>query len=134
MTIEIKWDTTSQWNNPHFSTLYSQPIEFTDDEIAYRKVLEFFVSDQGFYCNPCYKLIVKVVSYRYSEKESVRYYSLGEFVDTVDHEIACENIKRYAQYVVDGYQETWTLRHCPGFESIEDVDDNFNPIPLKEVT
>ena len=123
----LAWDTTSQWENPHFSTLYSQPVKLEADEFT--KTLEFHVSDRGAYNDPDYRLMLITRTYRYSEKIGYVWWDLGSFVDTLDNKIACDNIKRYAQYVVDGYTESWNLQHCPRAETVDDVDENFNPVP-----
>lgn len=127
------WDFASRWENPHFESMYSKAITLKDDNLEYYRVLSFFVSDQGSYIEADYRLILKVQSYRCSQKYDVAHFDLGNFVDTLDNKIAVANVQRYAQYVLDGYVETWNLQHCPSFERMDDVDDNFNPIPLQEV-
>lgn len=122
----LVWDTTSQWENPHFSTLYSQPVKLEAD--GFTKTLEFHVSNRGEYRKPDYRLMLITRTYRYSEIDYV-WWDLGSFVDTLDNGIACANIKRYAQYVVDGYIESWNLQHCPSAETVDDVDENLNPVP-----
>jgi|688.fasta_scaffold744916_2 hypothetical protein len=122
----LVWDTTSQWQNPHFSTLYSQPVKLEAD--GFTKTLEFHVSNRGEYRKPDYRLMLITRTYRYSEIDYV-WWDLGSFVDTLDNGIACANIKRYAQYVVDGYIESWNLQHCPSAETVDDVDENLNPVP-----
>jgi hypothetical protein len=97
------------------------------DEFA--KTLEFHVSDRGTYNDPDYRLMLRTRTYRCSEKIDYVWWDLGSFVDTLDNKIACDNVKRYAQYVVDGYIESWNLQHCPSAEIIDDVDESFNPIP-----
>jgi hypothetical protein len=123
----LVWGTTSQWENPHFSTLYSQPVKLESEEFT--ETLEFHVSDFGAYNDLDYRLILGTRTYRYSEKINYLWWDLGSFVDSLDNKIACDNVKRYAQYVVDGYIESWSLQHCPSAEIIDDVDENFNPIP-----
>jgi gamma-glutamylcysteine synthetase len=124
----IPWDFSSPWDNPHFSTLYSQEITLQlDDE--YKDVLDFFVSDQGDYCNGAdYRLIVHITTYRQSEKQYTRFYDLGSFPDSLDNSVAVKNVQTYANYVLTTYQETFNLAHCPSFELIDNVDENFNPL------
>ena len=124
----IPWDFSSPWNNPHYSTLYSRPISlYPCDE--YREILDFFVSNQGDYYNgPDYRLILCIKTYRYSEKETTLYYDLGSFPDSLDNSVAVKNVQTYANYVLATYQETFDLQHCPSFDLIDNVDENFNPL------
>jgi hypothetical protein len=97
---------------------YTQPVSIVTDEYAY--CVEFFVDGLN--------LIFKQVTYRYSEKEHTAYYDLGEFPDMIDNSQIMKLIKRYANYVIEGYEETLLLTHCPSFEYIDHVDENYNPI------
>ena len=81
--------------------------------------VEFFVSKM--------RLILKSVYYLHSGKEII-YLNMGEFMDTLDSKVAVQKIKQYAQYVIDGYAQSGNLLHCPTFEMMDDVDDNFNPL------
>lgn len=129
----LTWDFSSPWSNPHFSTMYSQGVTLNDEDIEYCRKLEFFVSDCGSYVESDYRLILKIQSYRFTQREETAYFDLGNFVDTLSNEIAVANVQRYAQYVLDGYVESWNLQHCPSFERLDDRDESFNPIPLQEV-
>lgn len=113
--------------------MYSRDVTLKDDDLEYYRVLSFFVSDQGSYVESDYRLILRVESYSYGQRDDVAYFDLGNFVDSLDNRISVANVQRYAQYVLDGYVETWSLQHCPSFERLDDVDDNFNPIPLQQV-
>lgn len=108
--------------------MYSQPVTLKDPDLEYYRLLEFFVADRGSYIEPNYRLILRVESHRYGHKDDTAHFDLGDFVDTLDNKFAVANVQRYAQYVLDGYVETWNLQHCPTFKRLEDVDDNFNPI------
>lgn len=118
--IPLQWDQSSQWATPHMNDLYTQEVTFElhpDENCQY--IVSFFVSG-------C-RLIVKI---KYSSESygAISYYDLGEFVDTIDRSIANNNIKSYAQYVINGFAKSYNFQHCPGYERVEDVDDNFNPI------
>lgn len=113
--------------------MYSRDVTLKDDDLEYYRVLSFFVSDQGSYVESDYRLILRVESYSYGQRDDVAYFDLGNFVDSLDNRISVANVQRYAQYVLDGYVETWNLQHCPSFERLDDVDDNFNPIPMQQV-
>jgi hypothetical protein len=127
-TATISWAFSSPWNNPHFSTLYSRPISLYPCE-GYREILDFFVSNQGDYHNgPDYRLILCIKTYRYLEKETTLYYDLGSFPDSAPNSIAVKNVQTYANYVLATYRETFNLAHCPSFELIDNVDENFNPL------
>jgi len=109
--------------------MYSQPVTLKDEDLEYWRELEFFVTDFGSFCEADYRLILQVTSYRFTQREETTYFDLGNFVDTLSNEIAVANVQRYAQYVLDGYVESWSLQHCPSFERLDDRDENFNPIP-----
>lgn len=127
-SININWDNTSPWANPHFSTLYSQPVRFENEEAGLAQTVEFHVADRGCYGNPDHRLVARVITYREGQEIDYSWLDLGSFVDTIDNELACRNVKRYAQYAIDGYAESWSFQHCPSFEIIDDVDRSFNPI------
>ena len=129
----LTWDFASQWNNPHFSTMHSRPVTVEDENVEYWRELEFFVTDFGSFHEADYRLILQVRSYRLIQREETAYFDLGGFVDTLSNEIAVANVQRYAQYVLDGYKESWNLQHCPSFNRLDDRDENFNLIPLQEV-
>jgi hypothetical protein len=118
MAIKVTWDHCSQFDNPMPAAYYTQPVSFISDEVTY--TVEFFVDGLS--------LIFKQVTYRYTEKEDTAYYNLGEFPDLLDNNKIMELIKRYANYVIEGYEETLLLTHCPSFEYIDNVDENYNPI------
>lgn len=119
-SITLQWDQTSQWATPHMNDLYTQEVEFELDSDSDRKyIASFFVSS----C--CLIAKIEYSSESYSE---IVYYNLGEFVDTIDHSVANNHIKSYAQYVINGFAESYNLQHCPSYERVENVDDNFNPI------
>lgn len=127
-TATIQWAFSSPWNNPHFSTLYSREITLQPCE-EYKEVLDFFVSDQdGGYRSSDYRLILCIKTYQYSEKETTLYYDLGSFPDSLDNSVAVKNVQTYANYVLATYRETFDLQHCPSFELIDNVDENFNPL------
>ena len=128
---DIQWKTTSQYNDPHFSTFYTTPIEIpikTPFE-GFTDKLEFFIKDNGYHLlsEHCvdYRLILKVETHQHSKKTQVIFFDLGNFVDDRD---ALFNVQSYAKYVLGGYQLSTDLRHCPSFEIIDDVDENFNPL------
>jgi hypothetical protein len=118
MAIELIWDHCSQFNNPMPAAYYTQPVNILTDEYTY--VVEFFVDGLN--------LIFKQVTYRYSEKQDTAYYDLGEFPDLLDNSRIMELVRRYANYVIEGYEETLLLTHCPSFEYIDHVDENYNSI------
>jgi hypothetical protein len=121
MAIILNWRHSSQFSNPEPNSYYTDSFTVSDG-YDYRYDCEFFVDGLS--------LIFKRVAYYMGEKESVTYFNLGEFPDLLDNHRTMELIKRYADYVVAGYQETFLLTHCPSFELIDDVDENYNPLPL----
>ncbi len=116
-SITLQWENSSPWANPHPNDLYTFPVSFAKGDDC-KVDMEFFVSRM--------RLILKRV-YHFHNGDQISYYNMGEFVETVDSE-AVQNIKRYAQYVIDGYAQSGNLIHCPTFERMDDVDDNFNPL------
>lgn len=99
----------------------------------YTQVVEFEIEDSNsvyggsFFVDKCH-LIFKF-EYSTESYSEITYYDLGEFVDTLRREEACNHIKSYAQYVINGFAENgYNLIHCPFFERIDGVDDKFNPI------
>lgn len=120
MAILLNWRHSSQFNNPEPNCYYTDAVSIVTDEYTYK--VEFFVDGLD--------LIFKQVTYRYSEKQDTVYYWLGEFPDLLDNSRIMELIKRYANYVIEGYEETLMLTHCPSFEYIDTVDENYNPLPL----
>lgn len=120
MAIVLNWRHSSQFNNPNPDAYYTDAVSIVTDEYTYK--VEFFVDGLN--------LIFKQVTYRYSEKQDTAYYWLGEFPDMLDNSRIMELIKRYANYVIEGYEETLMLTHCPSFEYIDTVDENYNPLPL----
>jgi hypothetical protein len=116
--IPLQWGQTSQWATPHMNDLYTQEVELElDSDCKY--IVSFFVSS-----------CCLIVKWEYSSEfySDIVYYNLGEFVETIDHSVANNNIKSYAQYVINGFAESYNLQHCPSYERVEDVDDNFNPV------
>jgi hypothetical protein len=118
MAVKLNWRHSSQFNNPDPNSYYTDTVSFVTDEYTYK--VEMFVDGLG--------LIFKRVTYRYSEKQGTDYFDLGEFPDQLDNNRTMELIRRYADYVIAGFEETLLLTHCPSFEYIDNVDENYNPI------
>jgi hypothetical protein len=116
-SVTLQWGNSSPWANPSPNDIYTLPVSFMvgDDKVD----VEFFVSKM--------RLILKSVYYLHSGKEII-HHNMGEFMDTVDSKVAVQKIKQYVQYVIDGYAQSGNLLHCPIFEMMDDVDDNFNPL------
>jgi hypothetical protein len=116
-SVTLQWENSSPWASPSPNNIYTLPVSFMegDDKVD----LEFFVSEM--------RLILKSVYYSHSGKEII-YHNMGKFVETVYTQESIRDIKHYAQYVIDGYAARGNLLHCPSFEMMEDVDDNFNPL------
>jgi hypothetical protein len=79
-------------------------------------------------------ILCKKRCYSWADKPEVAHYCMGEFVPPIASSLsqltdAGDKIKEYAAYVVAGLRKHGDLRHCPIFESMDDVDDKFNPIP-----
>ena len=122
-TQDLEWYDNSQWANPHPNTIYSSEVRLDDPDDPdgiYTVFVSFHVSGM--------RLIFKRQTYRLEQPEETSYYDLGEFNETLCNKLAVDRIKKYAAYVLEGYREAWNLCHCPSFERIDDVDDNFNPI------
>jgi hypothetical protein len=117
-SVTLQWENSSPWPNPHPNGLYTFPVSFGVDNDC-QVDIEFFVSGM--------RLILKR-AYHFHNGDQISYYNMGEFVDTVDTKVAVQKIKQYAQYVIDGYAQSGNLLHCPSFERMDDVDDNFNPL------
>lgn len=117
--IVLEWETCSRWNDSHMNDLYTKTVNLKTDDIDYEFEVEFFVSG-------C-RLIFKTVFIYHGERQT-SYYDMGSFVDSHIRNEGCKNVKQYAQYVIDGYAETFSLVHCPSFEYIDGVDERFNPI------
>ena len=113
----LQWENSSPWANPHPNDIYTLPLAFIEE--GYKVEMEFFVSKM--------RLILKRVFY-FHNGEEISYYNMGEFVETIDSQGSVQKIKQYAQYVIEGYAQSGNLLHCPMFERMEDVDDNFNPL------
>lgn len=122
--IVLEWETCSRWNDSHMDDLYTRSIRLKERsneyEFDYDHEIEFFV----YRCH----LILRSTLFYCNDTKSVTYYDLGEFVDTLDKGQGCNKIKQYAQYVLDGYMENQDLLHCPSFEPLHDMDENFNPL------
>lgn len=108
---QIEWDNTSQFNDFQVEQMYSRDIEVTVYDFDY--TLSFHMDGRN--------LIIKVVSLW-----ETAYYDLGEFFGGNADAIEC--VKKFADYVVFGFLKYGNLIHCPGFNRVEDVDDNYNPI------
>jgi hypothetical protein len=117
-SVTLQWENSSPWANPSPNDLYTFPVSFGVGDDC-QADMEFFVSEM--------RLILKRV-YHFHNGDQISYYNMGEFVETVDNKDAVQNIKQYAQYVIDGYAARGNLLHCPSFERMDDVDDNFNPL------
>ena len=116
--VTLQWENSSPWANPSPNGLYTFPVSFGEGDNC-QADMEFFVNEV--------RLILKRV-YHFHNGDQISYYNMGEFVETVDNKDAVQNIKQYAQYVIDGYAQSGNLLHCPMFERMDDVDDNFNPL------
>ena len=115
-TLSLKWESSSPWENPCPDSFYTMPLTLGEYS------LEFFCKG--------YNLILKTTNTFGGQREEIKqvsYFDMGEFPAILDNRQAMENIKRYADYVVKGFSENFNLAHCPSFERIDDVDDNFNP-------
>ena len=118
----LEWHHCSQFENPEPRYFYTMPVELQASEHCLLNV-EFFVDGLS--------LIFKQVTI-YQGHPQTDYYYLGEFPDLLDNNAIMELIKRYAEYVMLGYMETFNLTHCPSFERIDNVDDRYNPLPFAD--
>jgi hypothetical protein len=121
MAIVLNWNHSSQFNNPEPNAYYTDSFTVSDGH-DYSYECELFIDGLS--------LIFKQVAYYRGDKELTTCFNLGEFPDLLDNNEIMKLIKQYSDYVVAGYQETFLLTHCPSFELIDDVDDNYNPLPL----
>jgi hypothetical protein len=125
-TPEIEWRDSSQWATPHPNDLYSSEVKVYHSA-EYTEYVSFHVSGMRL-------ILCKKGCYSWADKPEVAYYCMGEFVPPIASSLsqltdAGDKIKEYAAYVVAGLRKHGDLRHCPIFESMDDVDDKFNPIP-----
>lgn len=118
----LEWHHCSQFNNPEPNCYYTMPVELQAGE-DYLLNVELFVDGLS--------LIFKQVTI-YRGHPQTDYYNLGEFPDLLDNFSIMELIKRYAEYVILGYMETFNLTHCPSFERIDNVDEKYNPLPFAD--
>ncbi|MFN5920262.1 MAG: hypothetical protein ACK45I_03060 [Bacteroidota bacterium] len=123
--VELEWGSSSPWANPHMNDLYTKNVKIVEEHGNgdYHNI-SFFVSK-------CH-LIFRQESFwdngSFVETE-VAYFDMGEFRETVINGDAVESVKAYAQYVADSFIESgYSLRYCPSYERIDDVDDNFNEV------
>ena len=125
-TPEIEWRDSSQWATPHPNDLYSSEVKVYHSAEC-TEYVSFHVSGMRL-------ILCKKGCYSWADKPEVAYYYMGEFVPPIASSLsqltdAGDKIKEYAAYVVAGLRKHGDLRHCPIFEFMDDVDENFNPIP-----
>ena len=60
--------------------------------------------------------------------DSVWYYDLGRFYEVFPQEEMINNIKTFANFVLQGYMINQNLSHVPGVILRDDVDEKFNPL------
>jgi hypothetical protein len=127
--VELEWESSSPWANPHMNDLYTKDVKIVEEHGNgdYHNI-SFFVSK-------CH-LILKQETVWWEgyngglrEKIDIAYFDMGEFRETATYADAIESVKAYAQYVADSFVESgYSLRFCPSYERIDDVDDRFNPL------
>lgn len=127
-TTDLEWRSSSQWATPHPNDLYTSEVKVYDSP----EVTEF----ASFHVNGMRLILCKKAAYPQHDSKfviEVTYYDMGEFTEPIASSLsqledAANKIKEYAAYVIEGFKKHGDLRHCPSFEMIDDVDDNFNPI------
>ena len=121
--VELEWDSSSPWANPHMNDLYTKDVKIVEEHGNgdYHNI-SFFVSK-------CHLILKLQTVWNGNSETATVYFDMGEFRETVIYGEAIESVKAYAQYVADGFVESgYSLRHCPSYERIDDVDDRFNPL------
>ena len=124
-TTNLEWRSSSLWATPHPNDLYSSEI-ITFAAAGRTEVCSFHISRM--------KLILCRKTWcSWQETPTVTYYSMGEFTEPIASSLAslegqASKIKEYADYIINGFRKYGNLGHCPSFEIIDDVDENFNPI------
>lgn len=127
-TATLTWHSSSRWEREadhNLDDIYTDTVVVSDDDLAECGIsltVSFFCSDD--------RLIFREDELRDGTLALRRYFDLGEFVNTSPiSNRGIVSVKRYADYVLQGYLETrGMLAHCPSCEPIFDRDDNFNPI------
>jgi hypothetical protein len=125
-TSELEWKSSSQWATPHPNDLYTTEIKVYGSSLSV-EYASFHISRMRLI------LCLKVCCVDTGTVETV-YYDMGEFVEPISSSLtqlehSAERIKEYAAYVIQGFKKDGDLRHCPSYTLMDDVDDNFNPIP-----
>lgn len=123
-TLDLKWESSSPWENPHPDSCYTMPLTIGEYSI------EFFCKGYNLILKTTNTFIYYDPSFggQREEIKQISYFNMGEFPAILDNRQAMANIERYADYVVKGFSENFNLCHCPSFERIDNVDDNFNPL------
>ena len=125
-TPELEWKSSSPWATPHPNDLYTTKVEVYSSSLSV-EYASYHISRMRLI------LCVKICYVDSSAIETV-YYDMGGFVEPISStltqlEHSAERIKEYAAYVIQGFKKDGDLRHCPSYTFMDDVDDNFNPIP-----
>jgi len=124
-TQELEWKDSSQWATPHPNDLYTSEVEVycCDETTEYA----------SFHVNGMRLILCVKVCHSWTDVVETLYYDMGEFVEPISSSLtqltdAADKIKEYAAYVIEGFRKHGDLRHCPSYEFMDNVDDNFNPI------
>jgi hypothetical protein len=124
-TQELEWKDSSQWATPHPNDLYTSEVE-----VYHSAEMTKYAS---FHVNGMRLILCVKVCHNWSDAVETLYYDMGEFVEPISSSLtqltdAADKIKEYAAYVIEGFRKRGDLRHCPSYEFMDNVDDNFNPI------
>ena len=124
-TSKLKWKHSSQWATPHPNDLYTSTIK-----VYHSAELTEYIS---FHVSLMRLILCRKTCYAWSDKVETVYYDMGDFPEPIASDLSqlvdtAGKIKEYAAYVVTGIRKYGNLGHCPSFEMIDNVDENFNPI------
>lgn len=125
-TSELEWKSSSQWATPHPNDLYTTEIKVYGSSLS--------VEYASFHISRMRLILCVKVCYVDSSAIETAYYDMGGFVEPISSSLtqledSAKRIKEYAAYVIQGFKKDGDLRHCPSYTLMDDVDDNFNPIP-----
>jgi hypothetical protein len=124
-TPELEWKDSSQWATPHPNDLYTSQVK------AYHSAeLTGYIS---FHVSLMRLILCEKFVCAQSGKVDTKYFDMGDFAEPISSDLSqlvdtANKIKEYATYVVAGIRKYGNLGHCPSFELIDNVDENFNPI------
>ena len=124
-TLLLEWRSSSPWATPHPNDLYTSNVKVYDSP----ELTEYI----SFHVSLMRLILCKKTCYAHHDTVEIVYYDMGDFVDPVASclsqlEDASNRIKEYTAYVIESYRKHNDLRSCPSFETIDGVDENFNPI------